>query len=179
MVTSSAARALTAIVTRISSRSFLSVVAVVLIVVGVGLVWVDARARIDAVGATIRSATSQQAGVEYYRDLVDTPEFRRWVVIDALVNDTTPRVSIVQEGDAVLIRAGAFGTGLFESPRPRPWSPRFVTVPLIIGVVLGIALTLDAAAHHTPVRPRAPRAGRRPAMHTPPPPGEEFRHRRA
>jgi hypothetical protein len=165
-------------VTRISRRSLLAVVAAVLIVGGVGLVWADARARIDAVETAIRSATSQQAGVEYYRDLVDTREFRRWVVIDALVNDATPYVAIVQEGDAVLIRAGAFGTGLFESPRPRPWSPRFVTVPLVVGVVLGIALTLDAAAHHTPLGPRAPGDGRRSRMHTPAPRGEEFRRRR-
>jgi hypothetical protein len=155
------------------------VVAVALIVGGIGLVLFDARARIDAVGATIRSATSQQAGVEYYRDLVDTPEFRRWVVIDAVVNDATPHVTIVQDGDAVLIRAGAFGTGLFESPRPRPWSPRFVTVPLIVGLVLGIALTLDAAAKHTPRGPRPSRNSRNPAMHTPRPSGEEFRRRQA
>jgi hypothetical protein len=164
--------------TRMSRRSLLVAIAVVLIVGGIGLVWMDARARVDAVGAAVRSATSEQAGVEYYRDLVDTPEFRRWVVIDALVNDATPHLTIVQEGDAVLIRAGAFGTGLFESPRPRPWSPRFVTVPLIVGAVLGIALTLDAAAHHTRLRPRPSGNDRRSLLHTPPPPGEEFRRRR-
>jgi predicted metal-binding membrane protein len=143
------------VVTRPSRRLLLAVAVVLLVVGGTVLVWADAHARIEAVRSAIGEAVSQQAGSDYYRDLVDTPEFQRWVVVDAVINDATPNVTIVIEDDMVAIRAGAFGTSFFQSPTPRPWSPRFVTVPLAVGLVLGVALLLDAAAHYVArTRPR-------------------------
>lgn len=124
----------------------LATAAVVLIVGGVALLVADARARVETVRTEIEAAASQQPGSEYYTDLMDTPAFVRRAVTESLVNDAMPRVDLVPRDGYIAITFGAFRGGNEVVTLTRPWTPRLVTTPLAVGLVLAITGTLVAAS---------------------------------
>lgn len=145
-------------------RRAVALVTAVLVLVGggVALLVAESRARVEAVRTETVAAVSQQPGSEYYLDLMDTPAFLRRAVTESLVNDTMPRVELVPRSGYVEITFGAFRGGNDVVTLTRPWTPRLVTTPIVVGGVLAITGTLVAASRYRP-RPvgRSPRGGER------------------
>jgi hypothetical protein len=168
---------------RRSPSGLLTAIAIVVaIVLGVAIVGLEARSRVDAVlAAADRVADTQTVAVDFMRSNYTQPSVMRAVIVEAVMNDAMPTFVVDGEGASVSVRYGAFGTGSYLPTVPRPWSMPLAAAPLALALVLGITAMLVAASRWTPrpstrggpdVRPVA-------ALARPPLDGPAERHRNA
>lgn len=135
---------------------------VALIVGGLVLVQHEANTRVGIARSEVgRASAAESSTSQFTPSYFEQEPFVRQVVRESLLNDAMPHLTIEGGGEdeGVSVSFGAFGTGSFLPSAPRPWVPRFVTAPLALGLVVGIAVVLVKAAHWTPTD--RPRAGRR------------------
>jgi hypothetical protein len=128
----------------------LAAVAVLLIALGAVLLTIDASART----ASAQKLVDDLA--EFYEreqgfDVGERSPILRSVIAESVANDgPLPVLSTESAADYVNASYGAFGGVFSIVPVDRPWSLRFLVVPIAVGGVLGVVVLLLRAARWTP-----------------------------